>query len=421
MYKILIILSLSFILKFSIAYSQSIEKNIVLNVQHIPVAKALKIIAKFAKFNIIISDDVKGYLSLYLRNTNWCQAFNTILKIKGLIKQRVGDITIISSAKIVLDYAKKQLEAITAIKNLMPLKSQIFHIKYGKAIYYYDAIKNNHSLISKHDIIILSKRTNSIFVKDNAEKLATIQAYLSKTDIPVKQIEIATRIVTVDKSFEKQLGVKWNLYATSHRDANGHSANNEFKLDFGASAIGNTPPARLAIATLAKNILIGLELSAIEAEGGGEILSNPRLLTADQQEAIIEQGTEIPYNESTKSGAAAIAFKKALLSLKVTPQITPKHKILLHLEISQDAKSSDTSAGDTPLIDTRHIKTNVLVNNGETAVLGGIYERSKTQNITRIPFISAIPVLGNLFKKLSTKESRKELLIFVTPHIINEE
>ena len=305
--------------------------------------------------------------------------------------------------------------------DLMPLKSHVFQIKYGKASYYYDALKNNHSLISKRSVIILNKRTNTIFIKDNTEKLATIAAYLHNTDIPVKQIEIATRIVTIDKSFEKQLGVKWNLNAPTLHSADGHSANNSFKLDFGANAIGSTAPAHLAIATLAKNILIGLELSALEAQGGGKILSNPRLLTVDQQEAIIEQCTEIPYNESTKSGAAAIAFKKALLRLKVTPQITPKHKVLLHLEVNQDAKSSDTSAGDTPLIDTRHIKTNVLVSNGETVVLGGIYEHSKTHNVTRIPFISALPVLGNLFKQRGIKESRKELLIFVTPHIINEE
>ncbi len=420
MFKYKTVLLSYLIFHFFIVCGQTKEKKVELNFYHVPVTQALKVIARLGKFNIIVSDDVKGHLSLYLKNTNWQRVFTTILKTKNLIQQKVRNVIIIGAANHILENAKQQLAAATAMENLLPLQNKVFHIKYGKASYYYDALKNNNLLMSERSVIILNKRTNTLFVKDNAKKLAAIQAYLNETDIPAKQVEIATRLVTIDKSFERQLGIKWDLHGPPIHQIKGYHTNNRFKLDFGATAIGNTSPGKLTIATLAKNILIGLELSALEAEGGGEILSNPHLLTTDQQEAIIEQGTEIPYNESTKSGAAAIAFKKALLRLKVTPQITPKRKVLLHLEVNQDAKSSDTSAGDTPLIDTRHIKTNVLVNDGQTVVLGGIYERSKTQNTVKIPFISFLPVLGNLFKRQGFKENRKELLIFVTPHIINE-
>ena len=276
-----------------------------------------------------------------------------------------------------------------------------------------------NTLLSKRGKIIFNKRTNMLFVTDTPEKLQGIKNYIHKTDIPVKQVEIEARIVTVDKSFERQLGIKWNVKGSTKVGPGSSEVRNGFNLDLGANNIGTTAPATLALATLSNDILIGLELSALEAEGGGEILSSPRLLTADQQEAIIEQGTEIPYAESTSSGAAAIAFKQASLRLKVTPQITPNNKVLLHLDVSQDAISDNKILGDIPLIDTRHISTNVLVDNGETVVLGGIYERTKAHNVTRVPFISAIPIIGELFKHRSTKDSRKELLIFVTPRVID--
>ena len=394
--------------------------NISLNFQQLPIKTALQVIAQFAKINIIVNEHVKGKLTLHLQDMSWQQALSVILKTQDLVQHKIGHIIVISSTDEFITQQKKQFQAMREGENLSPLKSKAFRIKYGKAKNYYDTLKNaNNALLSKQGTMILNQRTNTLFIIDTATKLTAIQHYLAKTDIPVQQIEIAARIVTIDRSFEQQIGIKWNIQATSTTSPTGKTHPNGFKLDFGAASIGTTPPARIAMATLTNNILIGLELSALEAEGGGEILSNPRLITADQQEAVIEQGTEIPYNEATNSGAAAIAFKKALLRLKVTPQITPSNKILLHLDVNQDAKSTDTSAGDTPLIDTRHISTHVLVNNGETVVLGGIYERTKSQRITRIPFFSAIPLVGRLFKQQGIKDTRKELLIFVTPRIIN--
>jgi type IV pilus assembly protein PilQ len=399
-------------------------KRISLNFQDIPVRQVLQVIAEFTHENLIINDSVKGNISLRLEQVPWDQALQIILQTQGLVERRVGNVLMIAPAGELAAQDLKKMQAQEEIGNLGPLESATFSIKYGKAETYYDTLKSpDNTLLSSRGTIILNKRTNMLFIKDTAQKLKGIQAYIDKTDIPVKQVEIEARIVTVDKSFERQLGIKWNVEGSTTPNPSGGAAGaNGFNLDLGATDIGKTAPARLAYSTLASGVLIGLELSALEAEGGGEILSSPRLLTADQQEAVIEQGTEIPYNESTSSGAAAIAFKQAVLRLRVTPQITPNNKVLLKLQVNQDAKSQETSGKDAiPIIDTRHITTNVLVDNGETVVLGGIYERSKTQSVTRVPFLSAIPFIGELFKHRSIKDTRKELLIFVTPRIVHHD
>ena len=421
MFLLALLLTTSFVLKANSItqtnYNAGPADRIDLNFSNIPVRTALQTLAKFAHINISINEKVNGNISLSLNNILWPQALDVILATQGLMQRKVGNVIIIAPTEQLLAQQTKQNQANKALENSQPLVSKTFHINYGNAKTYYDNLKySNNGLLSTRGLVVINKRTNTLFIKDTNEKVNLIENYLQQTDIPVKQIEIAARIVTVDKSFQQQLGVNWQAEAATKINS---SANNQFKLDFGAAAIGGTEPANIAMATLAKNVLIGLELSAIEAAGGGEILSSPRLLTADQQEAIIEQGTEIPYNETTKNGGTAIAFKKALLRLKVTPQITPNNKVLLRLEVNQDAKSTDTSAGDTPLIDTRHIVTNVLVNNGETVVLGGIYEHSKSHTVVRVPFISSIPILGKLFKSQNTKNMRKELLIFVTPHIVD--
>lgn len=388
-----------------------------LDFDNIPVRTALQTLAKFAHINISINEKVNGNISLSLKNILWPQALDVILATQGLVQRKVGDVVIIAPAEQLLAQKTEQNQVNKAIGNSQLLVSKAFHIKYGNAKTYYDNLKySNNGLLSTRGLVVMNQRTNTLFVQDTNEKINLIENYLQQTDIPAKQIEIAARIVTIDESFQQQLGVNWKAASTMLNSNN--TGNNRFKLDFSAAAIGGTEPANIAMATLANNVLIGLELSAIEAAGGGEILSSPRLRTADQQEAVIEQGTEIPYNETTKNGGSAIAFKKALLRLKVTPQITPNNKVLLRLEVNQDAKSTDTSAGDTPLIDTRHIVTNVLVKNGETVVLGGIYEHSKSHTVVRVPFISSIPILGKLFRSRGTKNTRKELLIFVTPHIV---
>lgn len=398
-------------------------KRISLNFQNIPVRQVLQVIAEFTDANVIINDSVNGNITLRLENIPWDQALKIILQTQGLVERRIGNVIMIAPASELAEQDKKQLLAREELSNLGPLESATFQFKYGKAENYYDTFKkDDNNLLSSRGNIILNKRTNMLFVRDTAAKIAGIRAYIDKTDIPVKQVEIEARIVTVNTSFERQIGIKWNVQGTSRTNpGGGDNAERKFNLDLGVESVGGRSPATIALATLSNDVLIGMELSALEAEGNGEILSSPRLLTADQQEAMIEQGTEIPYLESTSSGAASLAFKKAVLKLKVTPQITPDDKVLLKLEVNQDAKSSDTNAGDTPIIDTRHITTNVLVSNGETVVLGGIYERNKANVVTRVPFLSDIPLLGELFKHRSLKDERKELLIFVTPRIVHND
>jgi type IV pilus assembly protein PilQ len=390
-------------------------ERVSLNFQKIPVRQVLQVLAEFTNANLIISNSVKGDISLRLDQVPWDQAMDIILKTQGLVQRKEGNVLVIAPATEILAQDKAQLQAQEEMSSLAALENETFHIKYGKAEIYYETLKDSdNTLLSSRGRIILNKRTNMLFIQDTPQKLSGIKHYIEQTDIPVKQVEIEARIVTVDKSFEREISIT-NPASADNPGGRG------FNLDLGAGSIGTTAPGSIALATLSNDVLIGMELSALEAEGTGEILSSPRLLTADQQEAIIEQGTEIPYNESTSSGAAAIAFKKALLRLKVTPQITPDNKVLLKLEVNQDAKSKEASGTDQPIIDTRHITTNVLVNNGETVILGGIYERTKSNNVTRIPFISSIPIIGELFKHRSIVDSRKELLIFVTPRIVNQE
>lgn len=398
--------------------------RITLNFQNIPVRQVLQVIAEFTKTNIIISDEIQGNISLRLHNIPWDQALKLVLQTQGLVERKIGKIILVAPATELARQDQQELEAKEAIKNLGPLKTEIFHIKYGTAQSYFDTLESEtNSLLSNRGKIILNSRTNILFIQDTPTKLAGIREYIQKTDIPVKQVEIEARIVTVNKSFEREIGIKWDIQKSPIANPNpdGDPAKRGFTLDLGTGAVGESSPGALALATISNGVLIGMELSALEAEGNGEILSSPRLLTADQQEALIEQGTEIPYLESTSSGAASVSFKKAVLSLRVTPQITPNNKVLLKLDVNQDAKSGETTAGDIPIIDTRHISTNVLVDNGETVVLGGIYERTQTKQLSRVPFLSSIPILGELFKHRGVTDDRKELLIFVTPKIVHHD
>lgn len=400
-------------------------KRISLNFQNIPVRQVLQVIAEFTDENVIINDSVSGNISLRLQDVPWDQALKIILQTQGLVDRRVGNVLMIAPAGELAQQDLRQMQAREELSNLGPLEDETFHIRYGKAEAYYETLTNpDHTLLSARGKIIVNKRTNKLFVKDTSSKIKAIKAYIQETDVPVKQVEIEARIVTVNNSFERQLGINWNVQGNNTPNPGGGTGTEgqkRFSLDLAANGIGGTNPATLAYSTLASDVLIGLELSALEAEGGGEILSSPRLLTADQQEAVIEQGTEIPYNESTSSGAAAVAFKQAVLRLRVTPQITPNNKVLLKLQVNQDAQGNVAPGTNVPTIDTRQITTNVLVDNGETVVLGGIYERTKSKSVTRVPFLSDIPLLGELFKHRSMKDERKELLIFVTPRIVHND
>jgi type IV pilus assembly protein PilQ len=390
------------------------EEMITLNFQNVSVRSVLQVLAKFMDKNVIISNNIQGNITLHMEQVSWKEALDMILKTQGLVQRDMGNVIIIAPAKEVIAQDKEDLTVQAELKDLVPLETAIFQIKYASANDYYTLLKDpSNTLLSPRGRAIVDKRTNILFVEDTPQKLLSISAFIKRTDIPVRQVDIEARIVTLDKTYERQLGINWSAQGNTVG-----ALNRALTVDLGAQNIDGLLPGALSVATISSNILIGLELSALEAEGVAEVLSSPHLLTADQQEALIEQGQELPYNESTSSGAAAIAFKQAVLRLKVTPQITPDDKILLHLDVNQDALGQQTPTGLT--IDTRHIASNVLVNNGETVVLGGIVERTKTNTTTRIPFLSALPLLGTLFEQQGIRHEQKELLIFVTPRIVEE-
>ena len=404
--------------------AMSVSKNnfLQLDFQDISVRSALQNLAKVANINIIISDKVQSKISVHLQNITWQEALNVILQTEGLGQRKIGHSILVAPLPELLTYDKQQVQIQDDLKNARALQTNTFQLKYGKAQTYYDTLKNStNTLLSPRGKVVVNPRTNFLWVEDHSDNLKRIRQYIEQTDVALRQVEIEARIVTVDKSYEQQLGIKWNVQGSSVATPQG-SGNRAFNLDLGAGAIDGTKPGSIALATLANDVLIGLELSALEAEGNGEVLSSPRLLTADQQEAIIEQGQEIPYQENAggSTGATTTSFKQAVLRLKVTPQIISDDKLLLRLEVNQDAKSRDTSKDGIPLIDTRHISTNILIHNGETVVLGGIYERNKSDSVTRIPFISDVPIIGNLFKHRRISDQRNELLIFVTPRIVSQ-
>ena len=399
------------------------QKNELINLdfEDVPVRSVLQFISQFSSQDILISESVKGSITLKLTDVSWRDALSIVLRTQGLIARKVGKALYIAPAQDLAENDKKELKVEDDLRNLAPLKTKVFHVKYGRAESYFDTLRNPvNSLLSARGRVILNKRTNILFIEDTQEKLRAIERYVETTDIPVRQVEIEARIVTIDKSFEQQLGIKWNVAGQTLSNPSGATAHNRFNLDLigDKSTAGGFSANSLALATISNDVLIGMELAALEAEGGGEILSSPRLLTADQQEAVIQQGSEIPYQESTAGGGTSVTFKQAVLRLRVTPQITPNDKIMLQLQVNQDAPGEVIKG--VPMIDTRQISSYVLVNNGQTIVLGGIYERTKSHANVRIPFLGDLPLVGALFRHRSSKDNRKELLIFVTPKIVKD-
>jgi type IV pilus assembly protein PilQ len=345
---------------------------------------------------------------------------------------------LIDTKKSLDSMEEAELKSQQIIQKLEPVRSDLIQINYAKAADIAILIKDKqNSLLSERGKISVDARTNALWVQDTGTKIEEVRELIKQLDIPVKQVLIEARIVDVTKDFAQDLGIKWGVTKPVHLSGTLEGANqlqlpnglanpalvpvaSRLNLDLAAApALPGAVPASvgIALARLGDNILLDLELSALESEGLAELISSPRLITTNQQAAVIESGEEIPYQESTSSGATAVAFKKAVLSLKVTPQITPDGKILMELQINQDRRSTQTFNG-VPAIITKEIQTNVLVNNGQTIVLGGIYRQDKNKSFRRIPFLGSLPVVGPLFGNKQIILSNEELLIFITPRII---
>ena len=429
-----------------------------LNFQNIEVRSLLQVIADFTNFNIVTSDTVSGALTLRLKDVPWDQALQIIMDAKGLGMRKSGSVLWIAPKDEIDARTKRDYEAAMEIQKLEPLRTQGFQLNYAKAADILLQITTNTSsagaggtatrFLSERGSAISEPRTNQLFVTDTPAKLEAMKALLATLDVPVRQVLIEARIVEARDTFGRALGVRLgggDLRAQRGGDG-GYSIGGDNRVVFGtgfdnanasagAGGTVNTSgsfvnlPASVAgvagsgtfamsIFNAAANRFLTLELSAMEADGQGKIISSPRLMTADQTKALIEQGTEYPYSVTAPNGATTIAFKKAVLKLEVTPQITPEGDIILDLDINKDSRGETTIQGVA--IDTKHIKTQILVQNGGTVVIGGIFELEETNQENKIPLLGDVPVLGNLFKSRSRASSKREMLVFITPKMISD-
>ncbi|CAH6783186.1 Type IV pilus biogenesis protein PilQ [Vibrio chagasii] len=416
-------------------------KLISINFQDIPVRNVLQLIADYNEFNLVVSDSVAGNLTLRLDGVPWQQVLDIILQVKGLDKRVDGNVILVAP-KAELDLREQQaLEKSRLEEELGELKSEIIKINFAKATDIADMIGGEGavSMLSDRGSITIDERTNSLLIRELEENIAVIRGIIESLDIPVKQVQIEARIVTVTEGNLDELGVRWGVSSTNGSftvggsiEGNHPSAITPYDDDGGSSVIDDYLNVNLAatspnassiafqVAKLGSDTLLDLELSALQQESKAEIISSPRLITTNKKPAYIEQGTEIPYLESSSSGATSVAFKKAVLSLKVTPQITPDNRLVLDLSVTQDRPGQvvKTGTGEAVAIDTQRIGTQVLVNNGETVVLGGIFQHSVSSTVDKVPLLGDLPLLGALFRRSYENVGKSELLIFVTPKVV---
>jgi type IV pilus assembly protein PilQ len=433
-----------------------------LNFQNIEVRSLLQVIADFTNFNVVTSDSVTGAVTLRLKDVPWDQALDIILQAKGLGMRKNGNVLWIAPNDEIAAREKQELESKASIESLETLRTQGFQMNYAKAADIAAQISAGGGggasatggasarILSPRGSVIAEPRTNQLFVTDIPSKLEQVQAFIAKLDIPIRQVLIEARIVEADDRFGRSIGVRLGgsdlrgvrggqpgyPIGGSDRIAIGGSYNavssttveSENTLDTINTSFVNLPstgaggfnPAAFAVSLFssAANRFLNLEISALEADGRGKIVSSPRIVTADQVKALIEQGTEYPYQTATSSGATAIAFRKANLKLEVTPQITPEGNIILDVDINKDSRGETTTAGIA--INTKHVQTQVLVENGGTVVIGGTFELIEVEDVTKVPLLGDIPVMGNLFKNRSRTANKSELLVFLTPRVITD-
>ncbi len=438
-----------------------------LNFQNIEVRSLLQVIADFTNFNIVTSDSVTGSLTLRLKDVPWDQALDIILQAKGLGMRKNGNVLWIAPKDEIEATEKRDLQAKAALQGLEPLQTQSFQLNYAKAVTIAAQLNGvgvpgvggggggavstgSTRILSPRGSVIAEPRTNQLFVSDIPSKLEQVQELITKLDIPVRQVLIEARIVEATDTFSKSLGVRlgggiingnssfgttpggptpgsttYSLTNTGGRVTSTTTATNPLFntgnfVNLPATSNDSNSPGAFAISLFNSSVsrMLNLEISALESDGKGKVVSSPRVVTADQTKAIIEQGTQLPYQTATSSGATSIAFQKANLSLEVTPQITPEGNVILDLDVSNDSVGQATSAGFA--INTKHVKTQVLVENGGTVVIGGIYTLTETNNTDKVPLLGDIPVVGNLFKTNSRISNKQEMLVFITPKIITD-
>lgn len=389
-----------------------------LNFQDIEVRSVLQLIADFTNLNLVASDTVDGRITLRLQNVPWDQALDLILKTKGLDKRQIGNVLMVAPADEMANRERLELENSRQVAELAPLRTEFIQINYAKAVDVAALMSAEQGLLSSRGSVSVDERTNTLLVQDTAAKMDAIRSALNYLDVPVRQVQVEARIVIASTDFDKQLGIRWGGAAVGdHGDTTRTISGGglgDIAVDLGVT--GATSAFELGFVRNNENL--NLTLSALESDGVSEVVSQPKLVTADGQTARIESGVEIPYQEASSSGATSVSFKDAVLALEVTPQITPDDRIIMDLKVNKD------SVGEIflgiPSVDTREIQTQVLVENGETIVLGGVYERETVESIAKTPFLGDIPYLGSLFKRTSKQDEKTELLIFITPKLIKD-
>jgi type IV pilus assembly protein PilQ len=422
-----------------------------LNFQNIDVRAVLQVIADFTDFNIITSDTVGGSLTLRLKDVPWDQALDIILQAKGLDMRKNGNVIWIAPRDELAAKEKLQLESRQQITDLEPVRTETFQLNYHKAKSVFDFLKNkDQTALSKRGSVIVDERTNKLFVTDSPSRLDDVRRLIAEIDIPARQVMIEARIVEAEDNFTKNVGARIGYHdMTPTRSASrignvGYTLGGRITVpgfhtgqiaspipDFTTESLGvNLPATSIAgkqagqfsfvLFNTAATRFLNLEISALEADGKGKIISSPRIVTADQVEALIEQGVELPYQQATSSGATSVSFRKANLALKVKPQITPDGRVNLTVDVNKDSPNTQIATGAGVAIDTKHVKTEVLVDNGGTVVIGGIYTQDERNITTRVPVLGDIPYVGFLFKHNEKRDNKTELLVFITPKIISE-
>lgn len=408
-------------------------EKMTLNFQNVDVRNLLNVIADFTKLNIVAAENVKGNLTVRLQEVPWDQALDIVLNTRGLDMRRNGNVIWVAPRDEIAAQEKAALETKTQIADLETTKTESFSLNYSKASDVAALLSNKlQPILSKRGSVVIDARTNQLFVQDITSRLEEVQRIIKKIDIPVRQVQIEARIVEASDSFSKNLGARLGFSSSSLSTITpgvkatlGHFGNTPGGFVPQVNLPATPPNSGAAPANFALTLLnnsgtsfLAMELSAAEADGRGKIVSSPRVVTGNQERALIEQGTELPYQESTSSGATSVAFKKANLKLEVTPQITPDGNVIMEVDINKDAPGANTSAGFA--IDTKHIQTKVLIENGGTVVIGGIYTQDERNDVDKVPFLGDIPAVGNLFRKSVKRDNKTELLIFLTPRILGD-
>ncbi len=430
-------------------------ERLTLNFQDLETRAVLQLIADFSGLNIVVSDTVQGSVTLRLQNVPWDQALDIVMTTKGLDMRRNGNVIIVAPAEEIAAREKAALEAVKDLQTLEPLRSEFIQVNYAKAGELADLIKGDggKTLLSDRGSVAIDQRTNTLLISDTASSLANIRRLVTTLDIPVRQVLIESRVVIVNDDYSRELGVRFGTNVVKDRNngqglvsLTGNGSGSDTIVNSGLTNLNSTgspfpvtlppidqrynvnlpiakPAGSLALAILDADYLVDLELTALQAEGDGRVVSTPRIVATNQREARILQGTEIPYQESSSSGATTVQFKPAVLSLTVTPQITPDDRIIMDLNITKDAVGQvvpTATGGSVPAIDKRELATQVVVNDGETVVLGGVYETELRNTVNKVPGLGNIPGLGYLFRSKSKTDNNKELLIFVTPKILRD-